>query len=413
MLFRINIDAFVLTEPVQAALEQAARHPDLGRSNINLVPGGLAAAPTHYGDNTTPQLLIVEEGDDDRTMMENLGRLAEVCDPATKVVVVGQLNDIGLYRELISQGISDYLVTPITAHHIVQAVLSIFTDPSAPPRGRLISCIGARGGAGSSTVAYNVSHMLGKLYDEEVIVVDLDLSFGTAGLAFNVDAQQTVADALAQPDRLDSNLLDRFMARRDDLLRVFCAPERLGVAGEVEQDTLDMVLELVRQMAPYVVLDLPHQWSPWVQAMLAAADDVLLTATPDLAALRDAKNIADAMVAMRGADAPVHLVLNKVGLFPKGELSRKDFEDTIDLKVAASIPYDPGTFVNALNNGQLVAQSSKSSKLIEPLESLGGLVSGRQAAAAPKKGAFSWLTGGAGKPRRRAKKATGKPAKKS
>ena len=125
------------------------------------------------------------------------------------------------------------------------------------------------------------------------VIVDLDLPFGTAGLDFNQDPLQGVADALSQPDRLDPVLLDRMMARCGERLSLFAAPATLDVDYDISAEAFEEVTSKIRATAPYVVLDLPHLWSGWMRRTLLAADDVVITATPDLASLRNAKNIVD------------------------------------------------------------------------------------------------------------------------
>jgi pilus assembly protein CpaE len=139
-----------------------------------------------YKENTTPQLIVFETDLSGDTLLEQVGRLAEVCDEGTEVLALGSANDVQTYRSLVSEGVNDYIVGPFNAVQIFNAIEAVVIDPEAPPRGRVIAFVGAKGGTGSSTLAHNVTWSLAQLYEDDVILLDLDLAFGTAGMTFNV-----------------------------------------------------------------------------------------------------------------------------------------------------------------------------------------------------------------------------------
>src|SRR5690606_1525908 len=142
---------------------------------------------------------------------------------------------------------------------------------------------------GSSSVAHNTAYAMSERIGANTVIVDYDLPFGTAGLDFNQDPLNGVADALGQPDRLDATLLARMMVRCTDTLSLFAAPATLDVDRDVSPDAFEEVPGRIRSTAPFVVLDLPHLWSGWMRKTLLAADEVVVVATPDLASLRNAK----------------------------------------------------------------------------------------------------------------------------
>ena len=155
----------------------------------------------------TPNLLIVESTSPREDRWRSWAQLAQSCDPGTKVIVIGHLNDVILYRELMREGVSEYIVAPISQLQIIESVSNLYNDPEAAPVGRVITFVGARGGSGSSTIAHNVGWAVSEHQDESV-VVDLDLPFGTAGLNFNQDPPQGIAEALSSPERMDEVLLE-------------------------------------------------------------------------------------------------------------------------------------------------------------------------------------------------------------
>ena len=363
----------------------------MSRSNIDARIGGIEAAIAHYQDNSTPQLVMLETNSESADVLHELDRLAEVCDAGTNVLLLGSSNDISLYRELIRRGVAEYLVGQVAPRQILDAVTAIFEDPDSPPKGRSIAFMGSRGGAGSSSIAHNVAWQLGQEYGEEVSVIDLDFTFGTAVLSFNVETQQTLEMALADTGRLDDQLLDRFLIEYDENVRLLASPSNLEAEERILTDSLDRLLELVRRRSSFVVLDVPHRWAPWVQQVLLDADEAVLVGVLDLSGLRDTKNLMDRLRQQRGDTSPKHMVLNHQGAFKKTELSPKDFETATAVKPDIIIPHAPALFGTAANNGQMVGQVNAKHKSVEALRELAILVSGRQPQQKVKKGLLDQL----------------------
>ncbi|MBM3491020.1 MAG: pilus assembly protein CpaF [Alphaproteobacteria bacterium] len=313
--------------------------------------------------------------------MQQIDQLAEVCEAGTNVLVIGAANDVGLYRELVRRGVGDYLIKPIAPRQLLDAACNILVDPNAPPMARLICVIGSRGGCGASTIAHNLAWHLGHDFEDEVVLIDMDITFGTAGLAFNVETPQGVHTALADPDRLDAQLLERFLARYDDYVQLLVAPASLEAEEKIYTGALERLLDLVRRRAAFVVMDLPHRWAPWTQQVLLDADEVVLVSTLDLAGLRDTKNLIDRLKAKKGDTAGARLVLNHVGAFKKTELGAKEFETTTGLKAAVTIAHDPALFGTAANNGQMGVEVNAKHRAVEALKQLAITVSGRQPVA--------------------------------
>ncbi|MGK0266482.1 MAG: pilus assembly protein CpaE, partial [Maricaulis sp.] len=182
---RISIAAFCERPETGALVHNAAGDRRLAKAHLTVELGGLPAAIERYHDATTPNLLIVESGMRGQGLFEQLEELAGVCDPDTKVIIIGAANDIALYRELMKRGVSEYLVPPMTPLHLIRSISDLFLDPDQPFAGKTIAFIGAKGGVGSSTVAHNCSWALAEGLHTDAVLVDLDLSFGTAGLDFN------------------------------------------------------------------------------------------------------------------------------------------------------------------------------------------------------------------------------------
>ena len=290
---RIAIHVFAQRPDTAAVAEKAAGDRRLARATTLVRPGGLADALAFYRTTPTPSLLMIESLDPAETLLAGLDRLAEVCDPGTKVVIIGSANDIALYRELMRRGVSEYLTPPLSPLQLIRTISGLYADPATPFVGRTLAFVGAKGGVGASSIAHNFAWALSEHVQANTCIVDYDLPFGTAALDFNQDPIQGIADALSKPDRLDPVLMDRMTARCTDRLSLFAAPANLDDDFDIAASAYEEVGRKIRSTAPYVVLDLPHVWSGWMRHTLLSSDDVVIVATPDLASLRNGKNLID------------------------------------------------------------------------------------------------------------------------
>ena len=392
---RISIHAFCEFPDTGAALQRAGADRRLSKAHLTVQLGGISAAVEYYRGQVTPNLLIVETRLSGEAALSELDRLAEVCDPATKVIVVGRSNDVELYRELMRRGASEYLMAPLSPLQLIEVISGLYLDPGANPIGRVIAFIGARGGVGSSTLAHNVGWCIAEELSINTTIVDFDLPFGTTGLDFNDEGGQGVAEALTAPERLDDVLLDRLLIKRGDHLSLFTTPAALDRDYDAVPESYEAVIDAVRQTTPCVIVDIPHLWAPWVRSCLIAADEIVIVALPDLASLRNAKNMIDVVRHARPNDAMPRLVLNQSGMPKRPEIPSKDFAETMGIDPEIVLPFDPQLFGQAANNGQMVMEVQSKAQASEALRKLAKTLTGRASAAPEKSYAamFSFLKG--------------------
>jgi pilus assembly protein CpaE len=374
---RISIDAFCAHPDTLAVMQRAAADRRLSKANMAIHPGGISEAAGFFGQNQTPNLLIVETGSEGNAVLTELEQLANVCDERTKVMVVGRANDVRLYRELGRRGISEYLVAPLTALQLTEAISNLYANPNAPPIGRVVAFIGVRGGAGASTIAHNVAWYIAEGLNINTAIVDLDLPFGTAALNFNQDPAQGAIDALIAPERIDDVLLDRLLAKCTNHLSLLAAPALLDREYELPVSAFETVLDHVRASIPAVIVDVPHAWTPWSRQMLHMADEIIIVATPDLASLRNTRNMLDAIQSRRTNDMPPKIVINQASIAKRPEIPLKEFTETVGLEPVLVLPFDPALFGTAANNGQMLAQVQPNSRAAEGMRSLAEMITGR------------------------------------
>ena len=206
------------------------------------------------------------------------------------------------------------------------------------------------------TIAHNVAWAIARDLALDSVVADLDLAFGTAGLDFNQDPPQGIADAVFSPDRIDTAFVDRLLSKCTDHLSLLAAPATLDRVYDFGADAFDAIFDTLRATMPCIVLDVPHQWSGWTKRALIGADDILIVAAPDLANLRNTKNLFDLLKAARPNDRPPLYCLNQVGVPKRPEINASEFAKAIESQPIVSIPFDPQMFGSAANNGQMIAE---------------------------------------------------------
>jgi pilus assembly protein CpaE len=374
---RVSIQAFCETVETAAAVQAAGEDRRMAKTHVKIQMGGIKAAVEAYRGSPTPNIIIIESDDRADEIIEGLDRLAEVCDAGTRVLVVGRVNDVTLYRELTRRGVSDYLIAPVGTIDIVRSVCGMFATPNAKPVGRIIAVVGAKGGVGASTVAHNVGWAIARDLALDSVVTDLDLAFGTAGLDYNQDPPQGIADAVFSPDRIDTNFVDRLLSKCTDHLSLLAAPATLDRVYDFGSEAFDAILDTLRSTIPCVVLDMPHQWSGWTKHLLVSADDILIVAGPDLANLRNAKNLVDLLRAARPNDNRPFYCLNQVGVPKRPEITPADFAKALEDQPIAVIPFEPQIFGTAANNGQMIAEVSAGHKTAEMFRQLAQVLTGR------------------------------------
>ena len=382
---RISIQAFCETEGVAGPIERAGEDRRMAKAHLKVHMGGIPTAIEFYQGAPTPNLILLESRAEPKEMLEQLGQLAEHCDPTTKVVVIGHYNDVGLYRELIRSGISEYVIAPISMADIVSVISSIFVDPDAEPIGRSIAFIGAKGGVGSSTMAHNVAWAMSSLFKSEVVVADMDLAFGTANINFDQDPPQGIGEAVFSPERIDEVYLDRLLATCAEHLSLLAAPSTLDRVYDFDPEAFAPIIETAQRAAPMLILDVPHLWSGWSKNTLMRADDVVITATPELANLRNAKNLVDMLRKLRPNDPPPKLILNQTGVPKRPEISVEDFVEPLGITPMAVIPFEPQLFGNAANNGRMLGEMDTRSPIVSTISEIAHVLTGRSEIKTRKK----------------------------
>jgi pilus assembly protein CpaE len=386
LLPRITIQAFCEHSQTAELVESAVHDRRMSKVALTTHNGGLEGAIESYKSNPTPNLIIVETTLSPEDIPHALDRLAEVCDASTRLIVLGHVNDVLLYRELIRSGVSEYLVLPASPQAIVNAISDLFAAEGAAPIGRTIGFISAKGGAGASTIAHNVAWAISQNLRQDALILDMDLPFGTAGLNFNQDPPHGIADAVNASGKADPTMLDRLMSKAANHINLLTAPAMLDRTFDFNERDFEQVVELAQKSTPVVILDIPHIWTAWVRHTLATIDEIVIVAEPDLANLRNAKNLADTTKALRPNESPPLVVINQIGMPKRPEIPAQEFATSVECKLIGQIPFDAATFGTAANNGQMLAEVAPNNRVNDVFRTIGSHVTGRSAPDIATKG---------------------------
>jgi pilus assembly protein CpaE len=174
------------------------------------------------------------------------------------------------------------------------------------------------------------------------------------------------------------------LAKCTDNLSLLAAPATLDRVYDFNAEAFDSILDVLRTSVPCIVLDMPHQWSAWTKRLLIGADSILIVANPDLANLRNAKNLIDLLRTARPNDRLPFYCLNQVGVPKRPEISPDDFAKGLEDKPTAIIPFEPQLFGTAANNGQMIAEISSSHKITETFRQMAQTLTGRTEMERPR-----------------------------
>jgi pilus assembly protein CpaE len=334
---------------VQAAVAAAAA--TLGWPPLEPCPTTLIDAVPVIDQGRPPALLVVDL-DGEAAPLAALSGLADACLAQTRVLAIGSGNDVALYRALVAAGVSDYLVKPLQQDTLAATLARVDAagdDEDAPPPqaglGRVVAVIGARGGAGATTLATSLAWMIADRGENigaglRAVLVDFDLQFGSAAMALGLDPGAGLAAMLAGPDRLDEHLVATSLQPVNDRLALIAS--QLPVEGEAPVAPLAALslLATLRTTAQWVVADLPRRLDPAARQLLRTVDQVVVVAPPSLEGLRDTRRLLAWLVALRAGTPPLVVVNGCAG--GSGEVGRRLFEETIAIPLAAWLPALPG-----------------------------------------------------------------------
>lgn len=384
---RLPTMAFVDAETERVLQESSVL---LGRNEI--IRGGIAQAIKYLNEQRSPHLLIVDISSVDLPLSQ-IQILADVCEPGTTVIAIGDRDEVALYRDLQEAGVSNYIVKPLTRELLTKALAprtnSVEMGRAAALKlGKMVSFIGARGGVGTTTLAANLAWHLANRQSRRVALVDLDLQHGDCALLFNTDTTPGLRDALANPLRLDPLLLERIMTKHGERLFVLSGEEPIHDNLQFTPAAIDTLFSVLRSQFHYVIVDVPRIASPAYRRALEIADRRVIVVDQTMRAMRDGvrlkKMFGDAAGGDRQSEHRNIFIVNRVGETGHHGLTLKEINKTLQVQPTGTVPFLPSLMTPAAHHGTIA--TSKRGKFADAMAAVALELSGRK----QRRRWFSW-----------------------
>ena len=359
---------------------------EMGWSQEKAYKGGLRNAIQSLSVSASPQTLLVdlsESGDP----ISDINSLAEVCEPGTIVIAVGQVNDVRLYRDLLMSGLQDYLLKPLSPDALRDAFANAQAMLNAPKHDESnadqphisTAVIGTRGGSGASTIAASLAWTFSQGQGHQTGLLDLDVHFGTAALAMDLEPGRGLTDAIDNPSRIDGLFIERAMIKANERLSILSAEAPMNSPVLTDGSAFFQLQEEFRAAFENTVIDLPRSMLIAYPHLMHDVNIAVVTTELTLASARDSIRVL-AWLKQNAPHCKILVVANNV----QGavvEITRKDFESTIERKIDLMLPADPKAVAQAAKVGQPVVEAVRSSKLSSGIIALAEMVSGSLADA--------------------------------
>lgn len=337
--------------------------------------GGPNQAIEYLAGTAAPSLLIVDvsEAASPQTAMLSL---TAALPEGTKVIGIGSVNDIAVYREIVDSGANDYLVKPVTEKALASALNR--TEESekhhfpenAPEEKTRIAVIGSRGGVGASTLALNLAWILAEERKYKTALIDLDLEFGTIALSLDLEPTRGLREALENPARVDGLFISSATAKLTENLSIMATEENLTAEVQFNPNAVDALFEALGRTNAAIVVDVPRTSYAVRRRVFEAATEIILVTELNLSGLRDALRLLRGIQEV-APDKPVHVVANR-SMGPKQAMQLKDFQKALEHKVDLVLPDEPKVFNAAANTGKPLAQTNGRAKVCKALRKFAG-----------------------------------------
>ena len=372
--------AFANDPDSEAVLKTAFREEAPG----SVLRGDITKAIQHLSANRSPRVLVVDISNVALPVTQ-IHQLADVCEPGVSVIVIGNRDEVGLYRDLLHAGVAEYIVKPLTdtlvAKALHTALGAVEPTPISRKLGKVVALIGARGGVGTSTIAVNLAWYLANRQVRRVALVDLDLYNGVCSLALNVPPSGGLREALENPLRIDSLFLERTMTAESERLYVLGSEEPLDAELELSANGVDRLLDVIREQFHYVIVDLPRLPNAVSQRVLQIADSRVIILDQTLQSIRDAARLCR-LPSLDGSEGRPLTVVNRTGESKRRSIQIDEVAGALEQPLRCAVPFQPAVFATAAAQGTVPA--ARRGRFADAIASLASELSGQALQKKPR-----------------------------
>lgn len=348
-------------------------------------PGDAAQAIMARG--VSPSYIVLDIGSlPANDVLTQLEQMAEHCDPHTRVVVIGDLNDIALYRELKNRGVIEYFMKPVEIPSLRSALMSQnpaaagIAQPARKETCSVITFMSAASGDGSSTVALNTAYALAHEFNQPTVVIDMDYQFGMIARNLDQSSQFGIKDIFEYPDRIiDATLIEKMLVSHlhEPNLKVIAAPNDLRILPPIKPEVIRNLIATLKSQFKFIIVDLPHIWSPWVAAALSEANHNVMVAQLWLRSVTHSSRLLKSWREIGIDSKRIAIAINRSGAKFKEGVTEKDYERVCGVNIDFAIANDTKSVLTAENQGKTVLEVG-TSPLVTQFKDLAGHYVGLQ-----------------------------------
>ncbi|PWG03740.1 AAA family ATPase [Sphingosinicella humi] len=384
-----DVIAFAADEATRGVAREAVALA--GIADYEVQEGGLAAALDYLSKGPAPATLVVDVSDCD-DVIDCLDRLADACEPHTRVIAIGAVNDIELYRKLLEMGLTDYLVKPVSLQALANGLRRAREVESVPSQSpstslRKIALLGAKGGVGATSLALSLGAALADRHKRSTVLLDLDLRFGAMAMSLDLEPSRGLREILSTPERIDTLLIESAVTPAADRLRLLSAEEPLDAEFSLPAEGISALLKWLEGHSDIVLMDVPRHFDAIARAAIEAADIICIVTDLSLVGMRDSKRM---LALAQAAGGETVMVANRVGGVA-GEVPQAEFERGIGAAFDHVIPNDSKAAADAADRGKSLLEVSANKGFTEALNGLAARLAGGSSDVAGTLAPQSWL----------------------
>jgi pilus assembly protein CpaE len=363
-----RVDIFIKDKETLEAARDLANDWRFARVSVNVEEGDVDTAILSYQEATSPNLVIIETDSTGEDFIERLGALSSHCAEETNAIIIGPVNDVDLYRNLTSMGVSDYLVKPVPLKTLSEVIASALIEKLGTSGSRLIGVVGAKGGVGTSALTQALAWGLSEDLDQKTFLMDAAGGWSTLSIGMGFEAVTTLDEAVRAAGNNDEDTLGRMFHKVSDKLTVLASGSDAMLDASISAAQYETLIDLMMISYPVVVVDLSAAVPSLKRAVLSKAHELIVVSTPTLTSLRAARTLMQEIKLIHGGDlSNTDLVINMAGMIPSKEVSKKDIATALGYEPSATIPFDPKLFVGNENEGKKINSDKAGADVVNKL----------------------------------------------
>lgn len=363
-----GVDLFIRDAQTIEAAGKMSEDWRFARVNVNVAEGGVENAIKEYQLSQSPALVIIETDTTDESFIEHLETLSRYCAEGTSAVVIGPVNDVNLYRNLTSMGVSDYLVRPVPQDVLSEVVAKALVQQLGASGSRLIGVIGAKGGVGASVLTQALALGISEKLEQKTFLLDAAGGWSSLGVGMGFEPSGSLHEAVRAAAMDDEDTLKRMLFGANDKLSILASGNEAMLEPSVQAQQYEALLDMVMMSHPVVLVDLSSSIPSLKRTVINRVHELIVVSTPTLPSLRAARSLMSEVKTLRdGSEGGIELVINMQGLAPGKEVPKADIKSALDREPSSAIPFDPKLFIGLESEGKQITADKAGMQIVESL----------------------------------------------